>query len=74
MPDQIHINQYSTGWIPSDDSVMGRKTGLLQMNNLELDQGGALALTGGIGTALQTYTGNPHTLYSRYISGNWIWW
>lgn len=69
MPDQIRINQYVSGWIPSDDSIQGRKTGLLQMNNLELDQSGALTLTGGAGTALYTYSGIPHTLYSRYING-----
>jgi hypothetical protein len=69
MPEQAIWNQFSAGWIPSDDSVNGRKNGLFQMDNLELDKTGALSLQGGTTVVGSVYSHNAHTLFSNVISG-----
>lgn len=67
MAETLRINDFSQGWIPSDDVINGRKNGLLVMDNLELDRNGALSLTGGA-AILRSYSGKTaHDLYSRYI-------
>lgn len=67
MPDPIFIRDFTSGWCPSDDAVNGRPNACLQMDNLELDTNGAIALIGGTNVK---YSGssNPHTLYSRYVN------
>ena len=42
MPEEILFNDFSAGWIPSDDPISGRKNGLSNMDNLCLDTTGAL--------------------------------
>jgi hypothetical protein len=69
-PDQIlEFKEFSSGWCPSDDAVNGRKDGLLQMDNLELDKNGALSLSGGTSVLGSAYSYNAHTLGSNIISG-----
>lgn len=69
MPQEPLINDFTAGWIPSDNSINGRKNGLLKMNNVELDENGALVLTGGVQKIFGPYgLGAPaHTLYSKYV-------
>lgn len=69
MPEKpIYLNDFSTGWCPSDDAINGRKNGLLQMDNLELDKNGALSLTGGT-NVIRTLTYPVMNLYSRFQGG-----
>jgi hypothetical protein len=67
MPETLFVKDFSAGWIPSDDSVNGRPNGLLQMDNLELDTNGALALIGGTTVKQSGFSATAHTLYSRYF-------
>ena len=69
MPE-ILINQFSAGWLPCDDPISGRKTGLLQMDNLELDTNGALALAGGTLVKQTGFSANAHTIFSRLINNS----
>lgn len=70
MPKTLTINDFSAGWIPQDDPVGGRKNGLLKMDSVELDQTGALILTGGVTNVNSTnYPADAHTLYSKFLSG-----
>jgi hypothetical protein len=68
-PDTLFINDFNTGWCPSDDPVNGRPNGCLQMNNLELDHNGALSLIGGTTVKRSGFSAAAHTLYSRFMSG-----
>jgi len=69
-PDQIlEFNDFSAGWVPSNDAVNGQKNALLQMDNLELDKNGALSLSGGTAVLGSAYANNAHTLGSNIISG-----
>lgn len=68
MPE-ILIKDFGAGWLPGDDPVQGRKNGLLQMDNLELDTTGALSLCGGTNVRQSGYPANAHTLFSRLMSG-----
>ena len=70
MSDSFNWNQFSQGWIPSDDAFNGRKNGCLQMDNLELDQNGAMTLAGGTTPEGSNYPYNAHTLYSNIIAGS----
>ena len=69
MPQEPLINDFSAGWCPSDHIVNGRKNCLLKMDNVELDENGALTLTGGVQQLLGPFDlGAPaHTLYSKYL-------
>jgi hypothetical protein len=69
MPDTFVWNQFSAGWVPSDDLVNGRKNGLFKMDNLELDKTGSLSLQGGTSVVGSAYSYNAHTLFSNVISG-----
>jgi hypothetical protein len=48
MPQSVKWSQFSAGWCPSDDAVKGRPNALFQMDNLELDNNGALQLCSGV--------------------------
>jgi hypothetical protein len=66
--ESIVINDFSAGWTPEDDPINGRKNGLLKMNSVELDQNGAVRMSGGIKNLFATnYPANAHTLYSKFI-------
>lgn len=69
MPETLFIKDFSAGWCPSDDAVNGRPNACLQMDNLELDTNGALALIGGTFIKQSGFTAPAHTLFSRYING-----
>lgn len=68
--EEIRINDFSQGWIASDDSYNGRKNGLLVMKNLQLDENGALTITPGYSKINgSTFGGSIHTIYSQ-VFGN----
>ena len=73
MADSWTFNDFSAGWIPSDDALAGRKNGFLRMQNVELDQLGAVVMSQSAiasavpGAALPV---NAHTLFSKFIGGN----
>lgn len=67
MPETLFINDFSQGWCPSDDPISGRKNGLLKMDAVELDQNGALRLSGGQ-KVIRSYAAMAHTLYAKYLN------
>ncbi len=69
MPETILNNNFSAGWVPSDDQVNGRPNGLLMMDNVELDRNGALQLVGGTELLYGAFPSYAHTLFSRFING-----
>lgn len=64
----LDIKDFSQGWIPSNDALNGRKDGLLRMDNLTLDELGAVTVTKGTSkvNAVQ-FAGSVHTIYSRTL-------
>lgn len=69
MPGTITYNDFSAGWCPSDNDFHGRKNALLAMDNVELDQNGALTQIRGEQLVRSGLPGNAHTLYSRIMGG-----
>lgn len=67
MPPLI-INDFSAGWVPSDDPINGRKNGLLRMTGLDLEQNGAVRLTGG-SLEINTFPTTANTIYSANFAG-----
>jgi len=61
------INDWSQGLISSDDDINGRKNGFLRMDNVELDQNGAITLTGGTVKLDAVYANTIHTIYSKFL-------
>src|SRR6267378_6261559 len=61
------INDWSQGLISSDDDVNGRKNGFLRMDNVELDQNGAITLTGGTVKLDAVYANTIHTIFSKFL-------
>lgn len=60
--------QWPHGWIPSDDSINGRPTGLLRMDNCYLDEKGVLSLVPGTQRVNSTpLSAVVHSLYSKYL-------
>lgn len=66
---QLLINDFSKGWCPSDDAINGRKDALLQMTGLDLEQNGAVRMTGGTEIVSSALAASSHTLYSTYLGG-----
>lgn len=64
----INRKSWELGWLPSDDSINGRKNGLLRMDNLRLDEVGVLSSTRGI-SKINTgaFNGFVHTCFSKYF-------
>lgn len=60
-------NDFSQGWVPNDDAINGRRNGLLQMDNLELDRNGSLSLVNGCTVKQTIGSSNAHTLFSRFL-------
>lgn len=69
MSDNIFHNDFSAGWIPSDNYINGRRNGLLQMDNLCLDDNGALTSVKGPNVLSAALADKPHTLFSATVSG-----
>lgn len=66
----IEQRDFSAGWIASDDAYNGRKNGMLQMDNLCLDENGALSLVRGSTEVSSVLADIPHTLFSRQLGAN----
>lgn len=69
MPEKITINDFSAGWIASDDAHNGRKNGLLRMQGVRLDENGALVLQGGTQKGSVEYPAEAHTLFYKLFCG-----
>lgn len=67
MSDSQKFGSFRSGWVVSDDQFDGRKDGLLQMDNVELDKNGSLSLSGGTVVVGSAYSFNAHTLYSNLV-------
>lgn len=68
MPE-LGQRDFSQGWRPDDDAVNGHPAGLTRMDNVNLDENGALTLVRGtqkVSTSLGTA---PFRVFSRYLNG-----
>jgi len=65
----IARQNWARGWVPSGDFVNGPKDGLARMDNLQLDEDGALTLVPGI-TDIYDFSSWPHTIFSKFIGNN----
>ena len=75
MPEQLTLNDFSAGWIPSDDPNNGRKNGFLKMDALELEPNGSVTMSRGTKNWYSTnYPADAHTIFSRFISGTRYHW
>jgi hypothetical protein len=61
------INDWSQGLISSDDDINGRKNGFLRMENVELDQNGAIVLTGGTVKLGSVFANTVHSIFSKFL-------
>ncbi|KKL68841.1 hypothetical protein LCGC14_2120970, partial [marine sediment metagenome] len=59
---------FSSGWTPSDNEIQGDLKGLLRMDNLQLDERGAVTLTRGMAKISQTFTKPVQTCYSKVLN------
>ena len=62
----ITRKDWPLGWVPSADFHNGDVRGLARMDNLTIDETGALTLTPGI-SDIYTFGGFPHTIYSKFF-------
>ena len=60
---------FSSGWTPSDNEVQGDERGLLRMDNLQLDERGAITLTRGTTKASGAFSTAVQTTYSKVLNG-----
>jgi len=60
---------FGSGWTPSDNEIQGDPNGLLRMDNLQLDERGAVTLTRGMIKVSQTFTKPVQTCYSKVLNG-----
>lgn len=58
-------DNFSQGWIPSEDAVRGRANGLVRMDNLNLDEKSAVRLTKGTLKASPEFGNAPISVYSQ---------
>jgi len=66
---QIIFKDFSAGWIPSDDAINGRRTGLLKMDGVTLDDNGSLILQQGTKKDQGPYAANAHSLFYKLMCG-----
>jgi hypothetical protein len=69
MSQKIEWKDFTSGWVPSDNEVNGRKNGLIQMDNVDLDENGVLSLTGGANTVSAGYGSTGNLIFSRFMGG-----
>lgn len=62
----ISRTSWPRGWVPSGDFINGPKDGLARMDNLQLDEEGALTLVPGVET-IYNFSSWPHTIFSKFI-------
>ena len=68
LPESQLINDFSGGWNPSVDATGGPKNVLLKMNNLTLDEQGAITLCGGVDKISTVMPAAAHTIYSKFLN------
>ncbi len=66
----LTANDFRAGWRPSDDAIRGTRNGLLRMDNVQLDEFGALTMCRGSRLANpDPFLGGIHSIYSRAFEG-----
>ena len=65
----ISRTAWARGWVPSGDFINGPTDGLARMDNLQLDEEGALSLVPGI-TTIYDFSSRPHTIFSKFFGSN----
>jgi len=67
--ERISREKWPLGWTPASDNTNGDPSGLIRMDNLRLDDIGALTLNRGMVNINATpFPGFPHSPYSRQIN------
>jgi hypothetical protein len=65
----ISRTAWNRGWVPSGDFINGPNDGLARMDNLQLDEEGALTLVPGI-VDIYDFSSRPHTIFSKFFGSN----
>src|SRR6188768_2308434 len=65
----ISRTAWNRGWVPSGDFINGPVDGLARMDNLQLDEEGALTLVPGI-VDIYDFSSRPHTIFSKFFGSN----
>ncbi len=65
----ISRTSWNRGWVPSGDFINGPKDGLARMDNLQLDEEGALTIVPGI-VDIYNFSSRPHTLFSKFFGAS----
>lgn len=68
MPE-LGQRDWSQGWRPDDDAVNGHPQGLLRMDNVNLDENGALSVVRGTNKVSTDLGSSPFRLFSRTLNG-----
>lgn len=63
-------NSWTDGWCPSDDSVNGRRSGLLRADNLTQDEVGSLSLVKGTKVLAGPFSAPVMNVSSRYFDNS----
>jgi hypothetical protein len=68
MGQALTREKWNLGWTPAENSVNGNPAGLLRMDNLRLDDIGALTLNRGfVNVNSSAFPGYVHSVYSRQV-------
>lgn len=65
-------DNFSSGWTPSDNELQGDPNGLLRMDNLQLDERGAITLTRGMTKQSQLFTKPVQSIFSKTLNNKKI--
>ncbi|MGH7238678.1 MAG: hypothetical protein ACREHG_01295, partial [Candidatus Saccharimonadales bacterium] len=68
MPKTFTQNNFSQGWVPSDDPINGRQNGLIKMENITLAENGSLTIANGSTNEYTLSTGKVHTIFANTVS------
>lgn len=66
---ELGQRDWSQGWRPDDDAVNGHAQGLLRMDNVNLDENGALTVVRGTNKVSSSLGTAPFRIFSREFSG-----
>lgn len=68
MPE-LGQKSFEAGWVPNDHPMSGRINGLLRMDNLNLDEDGALRMAKGVRRVSPLLGGSIRDIYSKEMNG-----
>lgn len=65
---ELGQRSFDAGWVPNDNAMSNRANGLLRMDNLDLDEDGAVRMAKGVQRVSPLLAGSIRDLYSKVIN------